>query len=252
MKKKLIIVAVGALVVCGLLLSSGVFADVGNNDKNGFQVNGPHYNLNIIGVDKHGEVGDSSGHTMFVKLDGKTKIIMTQNESGVFDVVDRNGLDGRAEFNIAPGHYNVYARALGKPGGKAKITAYGNFTDAVEGTKLEWLGCVDINRTKGKQPQSVNINELFYVNVTISTLDEEGNIVTVVYEDFWVFDIPELLEYYWDYNNGGLKLLQVRFYECKLINPDDYGNTAEYPKDYCRWGDGSPIVSMRNGEVITD
>ena len=242
--KKTIIVAIGALVVAGLFLSSVVLAGVGNNPKNGFQVNGEHYNLNIIGKDKHADVGDSSGHTMFVKLDGKTRIYMTQNESGVFDVVDRNGLDGRAEFNIAPGYYNIYARALGKPGGKVKIDAYGNFTDAVEGTQLILLGYVNIAREKGK-PQSVNINHLFYVDVTLCTAAEidpdTGELVCTewtTYEDFWVFDIDELIEYYWEYNNKGLKLLQVRFYECTL----DPTGTAD---DYCRWANGDPIDSKK-------
>lgn len=261
--KKTSIIAIGALVVAGLLLTSAVFAFGGNN-KDGFKVNGEHYNLNIIGKDKHAEVGDSSGHTMFVKLDGHTKIIMTQNESGVFDVVDRDGTDGRAEFNIAPGHYNVYAIALGKPGGKGvdrkvNITANANFSDLLTGEKIVLLGYVNINRTKGK-PTSVNINELFYVdvNVTVCTLFNETSQVceeweTIEYEDFWVFDIPELLEYYWGYNNEGLKLLQVRFYNCTLIDPADYPD-GDYPKDYCRWGDAdaTPIESKRNGEVIAD
>jgi hypothetical protein len=47
-----------------------------------------------------------------------------------------------------------------------------------------------------------------------------------------------LLSYWWDYNNQGLKLLQVRFYPCTL----DATGTAT---DYCRWGDGSPIVSSK-------
>ena len=231
--RKTSIIAIGALVVAGLFLSSVVLAGVGNNDKNGFQVNGKHYNLNIIGKDRHADVGDSSGHTMFVLENGRTKIIMTQNESGVFDVVDRNGLDRSAEFNIAPGHYNVYARALGKPGGHVNITANGTFNDTVEGTKLIWLGYVNINRTNPGKPTSVNINELFYVDVTINTAEGVAN-----YKDVWVFDIPELLEYYWDYDNHGLKLLQVRFYECTL---DD----ATAP-DYCRWKDGSPIEPTKN------
>ena len=238
--KKTSIIAIGALVVAGLFLSSVVLAGVGNNDKNGFQVNGNHYNLNIIGKDKHADVGDSNGHTMFVLENGKTRIYMTQNESGVFDVVDRNGLDGRAEFNIAPGHYNIYARALGKPGGKVKIDAYGNFTDALEGTQLILLGYVNINRTKGK-PQSVNINELFYVDVTLClAVDPDTGACTkwVEYEDFWVFDIDELLEYYWEYNSKDLKLLQVRFYECTL----DATGTAD---DYCRWANGDPIDSKK-------
>ena len=250
MKNKYIL-AIGALVVvAGLFLSSVVLANVGNNDKNGFQVNGNHYNLNIIGKDKHADVGDSSGHTMFVLENGKTRIYMTQDDLGVFDVVDRNGLDGRAEFNIAPGHYNIYATALGKPGGKVKIDAWGNFTDAVEGTQLILLGYVDISREKGK-PQSVNINELFYVDVTLCTAAEidpdTGKLVCTewtTYEDYWVFDIDELIEYYWEYNNDGIKLLQVRFYGCTLATPEEI-ESGDYPKDYCRWEDGTPIDSKK-------
>lgn len=235
--KKLAYISAAAMLL--VLMISGVYAGVGNT----IPVNGKHYNLNIIGVDKHGEVGDSSGHSLFVKLDGKTKIVMTQDPEGQFDVVDRNGLDGRAEFNIAPGHYNIYAATLGKPGGKVDINAYGEFLDAEQGTTLLHLGYVDLSRDKGK-PQSTNINELFYVDVTLCTeVDIDGNCLTeVVYEDFWVFDIEELLEYYWDYDNQGLKLLQVRFYECTL---DETGEA----NDYCRWQDGSPIVSSKTTRV---
>ena len=137
---------------------------------------------------------------MFVKLDGRTKIIMTQAADGVFQVTDRNGLDNDgAAFNIAPGYYDVYARALGKPGGKLNISAYGAFLGLEDDL---YLGGVDLTRNKGK-PQTVNINKLFYVTVTIGD---------TTYPNIWVFDIEELLEYYWDYNNDKLKLLQVRFY----------------------------------------
>jgi hypothetical protein len=241
--KKLTIVAVGALIVCGLLVSTIALAGVENNNKNGWQVNGAHYNLNIIGKDRHADVGDSDGHTMFVKEDGKTQIYMTQGDE--FKVLDRNGLKGSAEFQIAPGYYNVYAIARGKPNGKVNISATGNFTDAESGYQLLSLGFVDLSREK-KKPQSENINELFYVDVTLCIAVNETTGACeewVVYEDYWVFGIEELLEYYWDYDNDGLKLLQVRFYECQLINPDDYDNDPElYPKDYCRWDDGLPII----------
>ena len=252
MKKKLIIVAIGALVVCGLLLSSAVLAFGGNN-KDGFKVNGDHYNLNIIGKDKHADVGDSSGNTMFVKLDGKTRIYMTQDMDGEFKVVDRNGLDGRAEFNIAPGTYNIYATALGKPGGKVDIEAWGNFTDAKEETKLILLGFVNISR-ETKKPLSVNINELFYVDVTLCTqynATSDACEEWTVYEDYWVFKIDELIEYYWEYYNDGLKLLQVRFYECTQIDPADYpGGLATYPTDYCRWEDRSAINSTKKTTTV--
>ena len=130
---------------------------------------------------------------------------MTQDPNGVFKVVDRNGLDdGVAEFNIAPGHYDVYARALGKPGGDLTITSYGLFED--DAGDFLYLDHVDISRETGK-PKTVNINKLFYVDVTFLVGGEE-----VSYHNKWVFDIAEFLEYFWDYDNKGVKLLQVRFY----------------------------------------
>ena len=242
--KKTSIIAIGALVVAGLFLTSVVLANVGNNEKNGFQVNGNHYTLNIHGAKNVGDVGDSRGHTMFVSENGKTKIIMTQDlDLGEFKVVDRNGLDGdgQAEFNIAPGTYNIYARALGKPSRNVEITAWGEFQEC-DKTSLLWLGYVKLTREKRK-PQSVNINELFYVDVELCVVNPEtGEEEIVTYTDYWVFGIPELIEYYWDYDNtNGLKLLQVRFYECTL----DPTGTAD---DYCRWGNGDPIDSKKTIE----
>jgi hypothetical protein len=234
MENKTYLVGLLALML-SLVVAPMAYAGVGNS----IPVNGQHYNLNIIGAKNVGDIGDSMGHTMFVNLYGMSKITMTQDPLGVFKVTDRNGLDGKAAFNIAPGHYNVYATALGKPNGNVHIDAYGNFTDAVDGTTLIPLGYVDISRTKGS-PVSLNINKLFYVDVTICTaVDEYGTCTeTTTYEDTWVFDIPELLEYFWNYNNNGLKLLQVRFYGCTL-------DPSGLASDYCRWGDGTPIDSIK-------
>lgn len=213
-----------------LAFCASAFAGVGNN-----LPSGPHYNLNIIGSPKTKDVGDSEGHTLFVKLNGKTRILMTQAEDGEFRVTDRNGTDGTAEFNIAPGYYNVFARALGRPIRHVIVESGGEFEDAMEGTKLIWLGMVRLDREKGK-PQTVNINELFWVDVRVcSEVDSYGACIQwEEYTDTWVFDIEELLSYFWDYDNYGLKLLQVRFYECTI----DPTGTA---MDYCRWGDGTPI-----------
>jgi hypothetical protein len=204
--EKLSVLAVGAIVICGFLLSSTALAGNDGNG-NGFP-SGAHYNLNIIGVSDKSQVGDSDGHTLFVNLDKPTKILMTQGTE--FQVIDRNGCQGAAEFQIAPGYYDVYARALGKPGGTVKINATGNFTpwyDPVTGETLLLLGSVDLTREKGK-PLTVPINNLFYVDVTIT-----NGTINQTYNNYWIFAIPELYEYYWTYNNDHLKLLQVRFYE---------------------------------------
>lgn len=214
--------------------------DTSGKSSGNFQVNGPHYNLNIIGTNNVGDVGDSMGHTLFVPLNGRTKIMMTQAPDGQFVVTDRNGLDGSASFNLAPGTYNIYAWAGGKPGGFTDIESWGEFTDAQDGTKIQLLGYVNIQRTKGT-PKAVNINELFYVDVTLCLeIDTETGTCTkqVVYTDYWVFNIEELLNYWWEYTNSGLKLLRVRFYPCTL----DPSATAV---DYCRWGDGTAINSQK-------
>src|SRR5213080_1951397 len=92
---------------------------------------GSHYNLNIIGVshDKNANMDQGSGSVIFVDLGSKdvtvsTKILLSQSaEAGTFQVLDKNGTDGEASFELpAPGSYTVWARALGKPGGSSKIT----------------------------------------------------------------------------------------------------------------------------------
>jgi len=175
---------------------------------------GPHYNLNIIAAPKNThDVGNSNGHTLFVKMEGRTRILMSQSQDGSFEVTDRNGTDGLASFNIgdsdttdARTHYLVFARALGKPNGEVTITPGATFEDQ-SGVPYFYLGEITIKRNHG-QPKTENITNLFYVDVTI----DDGTTVTT-YTKEWVFDIEELLEYWWDYDNDNLKLLQVRFYE---------------------------------------
>lgn len=189
-----------------LLVSVSVFAGVGNTAPQG-----PHYGLNIVGVKNVGQIGDSNGHTIFVPLNGPTKIYMKQGTE--FRIDDRNALDGSGSFTIGPGEYRVFAAALGKPNGNVEIIANGIFTDAA-GTQLLELGTVDLSRTKGK-PVSVDITPLFKVTAEFCIAeDAEGNCTdTETVTNKWVFSVPYLVEYFWDYLNGGMKLLQVRFYQ---------------------------------------
>jgi hypothetical protein len=110
--------------------------------------NGYHFTLNIIGVkDKSADMDSEGGSTIFVKMDGVSKIFLQQyvppegsemNFKDAFMVLDKNGTDADgASFMLpAPGFdayligidpspdtiYSVYARPLGKPGGFATIT----------------------------------------------------------------------------------------------------------------------------------
>src|SRR5881396_214275 len=68
---------------------------------------GAHYSLNIVGVPRARNANPdwASGHVIFVNLGSKdvsvsTKILLSQNAEGVFDVLDKNGTDGEASFSL--------------------------------------------------------------------------------------------------------------------------------------------------------
>jgi len=170
---------------------------------------GPHYNLNIIGVpkQKQAEMTGGSGHRIFVPLTGKTKINLTEGDT--FQVIDGNATDGKGEFmlpnpdpdNDGVTEYSVWARALGKPGGKSETA-----TCAYDVYGEEWCSVYTmiLVREKGQSKFSNVTKQLLYIYVD---LDADGTL-----ERYPLFD-PALLEYFWSYDNKGLKLAQLRFYE---------------------------------------
>ena len=219
MKKTLAIVLATAMLLSLVPATAALAAKPGavvpwttNTTYNGNGLpSGPHYNLNIIAAPKT-KNGDASGwdnvnrHTMMVKDDGKTNIYMTQAEDGGFSVIDADGTDGAASFELAPGYYEVYAVALGKPNKEVTITPNASF-DGQVGEEVFLLGTISLQHSK--KPKWERVTGLFLVTVTVS----DGTTSTT-YHNEWVFDIAELLEYYWDYDNtNGCKLTQVRFYE---------------------------------------
>jgi hypothetical protein len=178
---------------------------------------GPHYNLNIIGVpkEKKGEM-PGNGNVIFVKLWGAdTKISLVAGDE--FAVLDKDGTDGRAELqlmdpypdDVSPGIntgedavYKIYIRALGKPGGEMGMTS--GFTDEYEN---DWysLESINLTRNKGRSRFTDKTLELttIYVDITDDQIDNP-----VRYNLFG----NELWDYFWDYDNSGLKLLQMRIY----------------------------------------
>jgi len=175
---------------------------------------GPHYNLNIIGVpkDKSADMDGNSGHRIFVKLEGKSKILLREGEE--FRVLDANGTKGSAKFQLPNPDpdgdgvtvYSVWVRALGKPGGSANITTCAYDEDEVDPTVLVEVCSVwklKLERERGKS-KFRDASELLYV---YADLDGDG-----AAERYPLFG-DALQEYFWDYDNKGLKLAQFRFYE---------------------------------------
>lgn len=171
---------------------------------------GAHYNLNIIGVskDKEATMTGNNGHRIFVNLEGNTKIGLSEGET--FNVLDANGTDkDGAKFQLPnpdPDNdgvtvYSVWARPLGKPGGQSKTTTCAYDADGTEWCSAESMVMV---REKGKSSFTNVSRELLYIFVD---LDGDGTV-----ERYPLFS-DELQDYFWSYDNQGLKLLQLRFYE---------------------------------------
>lgn len=170
---------------------------------------GAHYTLNIIGVskDKTADMDDNSGRRIFVPLWGKAKINLTE---GDFGVLDANGTDADGATFSLPNpdpdgdgvtEYSVYARALGTPGGSSTTTTCAT-SDGEVVCSTESMVLV---RSKGKVGSFTNVSrELLYV---YADYDGDGDLDLVP-----LFD-KRLEDYYWDYDNKGLKVAQLRFYE---------------------------------------
>jgi hypothetical protein len=202
----------GALAILVAGAASGAVASAGNGAPSG-----PHYNLNIIGVEnpKTASMDDSNRHTLFVPLQGSCKINLGE---GAFNVADGNCFDGDgAQFTLPDPDpdgdgvtaYSVYARALGKPGGSS-VTRTCFTEDGVTWCATETVVLV---RSTGKSTFRNVSRELLSL-----CLDTDGDMVCDTRE--FLFD-RDLADYFWQYDNQGLRLAQLRFYEI----PTNVGTT---------------------------
>ena len=240
------------LVVALAIPLTFVMAFGGNGAPNGY-----HYNLNIVGVpnDKTALMDDPSvtgqyGHVIFVKLEGGSKIWLTPGED--FQVLDKNATDadggkfrlpiadtGVIEAQASGGSdctfynndtpdittddyyicgsgetvYSVFARALGKKGIEFNATVmlcgYDELGNEICGIDNQLV--INSNTRPGKFT-NVTANLLYLYNVTI-----DG----VFYKRIPLFS-DAMQDYFWSYDNHGLKLLQLRFYWCSTIVPVDW------------------------------
>jgi hypothetical protein len=217
---------IAALLVVGTGLATPALAD-------GINLKGPHYNLNIIGVEnpKTASMTGSDRRTIFVALGKKSaatsRIYLVP---GPFDVCDGNGFDTAyscagdvlasegAVFQLpcnnavptdagCPGgtystSYQIWGRALGKPGGTVNIQTCGtDDTGALVCSTDNTL----LTRGKGK-------SSFFDVTKSLTTVDacfDVNGVLTC--STISLFD-PALQDYFWQYSNQGLRLLQLRFY----------------------------------------
>lgn len=231
---------VTAFVVAFLLGITPAMAQVGKG------LSGPHFQINIIGVpkDKKVDMTNSDRHTIFVPLDNdpalrNIKIFVTGDTDPVtpgtqcgndFAVLDGNATDDSEATLLVPCQlggtlsFNVYAVGLGKPGGSANVDAVCIFdgsvildptTTALCAEELLSSGGFDFQvKREGGKPQRQDISPVFRASGCIDN-DANGlcNKGDVQFNNVWIFNIAQLLDYFWQYDNNGLKVMQVRFYE---------------------------------------
>jgi hypothetical protein len=183
---------------------------------------GAHYNLNIIAVPrtKNGDL-TGEGNVIFVGLGTKTaavttKILLEQSASaGVFAVVDKDGTDGEAKFSLpAPGGYTVWARALGKPYGEGTLTTCAtDVTGApAAGDICSALHEVFVRGTGKSSFRNVTSN---LTTISLDPVLDAAAVDACGGTTVSLFD-GCLEGYFWQYDNNGLKLLQLRFYPAVL------------------------------------
>ena len=227
--KKVLAIALAVVVLVTLVVPSVVLA---KSPKTEFDANGPHYNLNLIGKDKEmpGEKDNPDRHTMFVPIDtsrmeiikkgnGGTlpgiKIEMTQSDDpDGWAMIDGNATDQYGAFELAAGKYNVYIAVKAKKPGTSGLTDITGWVEAYDELGFAWIyinvGHVQVSKN-GKWTDATG---LFFVS------DAEDPTGTVGATDMWVFDYMAALEagdysqtaYFWQFDNHGNKLIQVRFY----------------------------------------
>ncbi|NNE83511.1 MAG: hypothetical protein HKN28_06030 [Alphaproteobacteria bacterium] len=263
-----------ALAMAGAFAAS-VFATAAIAGNGG--PNGPHYNLNIIGVEnpKKADMTGSNRHTIFVALHSKvvgksktqvdddgnlastaivdSKIWLTPGPE--FRVCDGNGFDAAydgcdSDFTEVNGKdgavfmlpcntnigtdddpdivltecdladqdniasYSVWVRGLGKPGGSATVTTCAT----AEGDLYCSLENAVVTRSKGKSEFTDVTNELTSLRVNFC----DGEIIdngdgtgicdgTTSRERIALFS-GDTEDWFWNYDNKGLRLAQLRFY----------------------------------------
>ena len=209
MKKVIALAIVAIMVISGGLVA--VHADNGNG--NGAP-SGKHYTLNILGKSwsKGETIPENHGHRIFVGYNKNGNKVSTRIhlQEGDFQVIDCDGTDGEATFQLPQPYddgetefdhpaYQVFIRVLSPKGHADMYTVVFNGTTWLPSSQIITL---DQNGKKNFQDVTRQLTTV------TADIDGDGNEETVgLFDEEW-----EGCLWAWDYDNYGLKHVQIRFY----------------------------------------
>jgi len=213
------------LALVAVLLMSGVFTSeaLATTGGNGAP-SGPHFNLNIHGVAKGQGFSGNNKNDIFVPLYGPCKINLVQATIYAFQVLQPDcvnkppaSFELPAPCAISPTTglctstttvYSVWARALSKPGGSSSTTTCA--TDPISSQLVCSIGAFVSVQTRGSGKSSFsNVSDQL---LFLTTCVNGRSVSTPIFSQ-------NFQNYFWQYDNTGLRLLQLRFYQVPSNTP---------------------------------
>ena len=214
--KKVLLVA--GLAAAAVLTVGALTASAGNGLNGNGAPSGPHFNLNFHGVSGGAGFNGNNQNDIFVPLQGKCQINLVQAQTTALQVLQPDCVNNPpASFELpAPCAisattglctstttvYSVWARALGTPNGSSSMKTCA--TDPSDGLPVCSIGAfVSVQTRNSGKPSFSNVSsDLLFLTTCVNGKSVSTPIFSQNY-----------LNYFWQYDNSGLKLLQLRFYQ---------------------------------------
>ena len=215
---KRLMAALAVTLLASVAFAPRTFAGTGNGAPSG-----PHYTLNIHGVANGQGFNGNNQNDIFVPLQGKCTINLVQATTYDFGVLQPDCVNNPpASFELpAPCAisattglctssttlYSVWARALGTPGGSSSMQTCA--TDATGTLVCSINAYVSVQmRNSGKTSFSDVSSDLLFLTTCVNGKTVSTPLFSQNYQN-----------YLWNYDNQGLRLLQLRFYQVPSNTP---------------------------------
>jgi hypothetical protein len=206
---------IASTVLALAVLVSGTFGTLASAGNGNGAPNGPHFDLNIHGVAQGQGFNGQNQNDIFVPLVGNCQINLEQAATYDFQVLQPDCVNNPpASFELpAPcvfssiglcatttTLYSVWSRALAQPGGSSNTTTCATDAGTLVCSIQAFVSVAQ--RKNGKSSFTDVSSDLLFLTTCVNG----KSVSTPLFS-------PNYQSYFWNYDNQGLKLLQLRFYQ---------------------------------------